>query len=90
MAALLAAAIALPAAAQESTDRNKALEEFSKEAEEAFRNLLESLKPGLEELLGRIDELTYYEAPEILPNGDIIIRRKKDAPPLSSDQSIDL
>ena len=41
--------------------------------------------PAMVELLGKIDDLSAYHPPEMLPNGDIIIRRKmpeeiEDAP----------
>ena len=37
---------------------------------------------ALIETLDRVDSLENYEKPEILPNGDIVIRRKPGAPPL--------
>lgn len=45
-----------------------------------FEQLFDELAPALEELEGFVLDLNAYEAPEILPNGDIIIRRKPDAP----------
>ena len=36
--------------------------------------------PAFATLLSQVDDLRYYQAPEILDNGDIIIRRKPDAP----------
>lgn len=36
--------------------------------------------PALSELLGQVDDFRHYDAPEFLPNGDIIIRRKPEAP----------
>lgn len=36
--------------------------------------------PAIENLLRVIDDFDNYMPPEILPNGDIIIRRKPDAP----------
>ncbi|NUB43960.1 AAA+ family ATPase [Fertoebacter nigrum] len=41
---------------------------------------LTELEPALRELMVMIGDLRNYEAPEKLPNGDIIIRRKPDAP----------
>lgn len=41
---------------------------------------LKDLQPKLLELLALVDDLTNYAAPERLENGDIIIRRKPDAP----------
>ncbi len=37
--------------------------------------------PALQELLSKVEDWSVYHPPEILPNGDIIIRRKQDAPP---------
>jgi len=36
---------------------------------------------ALAELYRQIDNIRYYQAPEILANGDILIRRRPDAPP---------
>jgi hypothetical protein len=36
--------------------------------------------PALTDLLNQVDDFRNYETPEFLPNGDIIIRRKPDAP----------
>jgi hypothetical protein len=43
---------------------------------------LKEMQPAARELLAMIGDLRHYEAPERLPNGDILIRRKADAPPL--------
>jgi len=67
--------------------------QLSEELDQLFRDLVEQLKPALDELLEtvevleNIDSIEYYERPEILPNGDIIIRRRDDAPPLPADDS---
>lgn len=42
---------------------------------------LRDLQPELQRLLDLIGDFRNYEAPERLPNGDIVIRRKADAPP---------
>ncbi len=36
--------------------------------------------PAFTEMLSQVDDFSNYSAPEFLPNGDIIIRRKPDAP----------
>ena len=36
--------------------------------------------PALTDLLSQVDDFRHYDAPEFLPNGDIIIRRRTDAP----------
>lgn len=61
---------------------------LSEELDQIFRDMIEHMKPALDELLEtlevleNIDSLEHYKRPEILPNGDIIIRRRDDAPPL--------
>lgn len=51
------------------------------ELEPALEMLASEMGPALMELIQTLDSVRYYEAPEILPNGDIIIRRSTDAPP---------
>ena len=41
---------------------------------------LKDLQPKMLELLALIDDLSNYQAPERLENGDILIRRKPGAP----------
>lgn len=41
---------------------------------------LKDLQPKMMELLALVDDLTNYQSPERLENGDILIRRKPDAP----------
>ncbi|MFE3838623.1 hypothetical protein [Pseudogemmobacter sonorensis] len=45
-------------------------------AVEELRPRFEALGPQLEELLRLVDDIGNYHAPERLPNGDILIRRK--------------
>jgi len=42
---------------------------------------LKDLQPRLLEFLALVDDLTNYQPPERLENGDILIRRKPGAPP---------
>ncbi len=51
------------------------------EIEPALRGLARQMGPALVEMMARIDDISHYEAPELLENGDIIIRRSPDAPP---------
>ena len=66
---------------------------LSERLDEVFRDLMEQMKPALDELLETlevlegIDSIEHYQRPEILPNGDIIIRRRENAPPLPHDDS---
>ncbi|MFN3662320.1 AAA+ family ATPase [Yoonia sp.] len=41
---------------------------------------LREMGPGLAAFLNRVDDVRHYQLPEFLPNGDIILRRKPDAP----------
>ena len=66
-------------------EMSPAIEEFGGLAEEfgpALRSFAEEMGPRLGEIFSRIDDWSAYEAPEILPNGDILIRRRADRPPL--------
>lgn len=46
-----------------------------------LRGLMSEMEPALRELQGALQELDAYHPPELLPNGDIIIRRKVPLPP---------
>ena len=41
-----------------------------------LRGLMAEIEPGLRELQERIGDLSAYHPPEVLPNGDILIRRR--------------
>lgn len=91
-----------PAVAQEPTepmpddmrDGMSLLEEGTKlflrglanEMEPALKELAENMEPALRELLGMIDDFDAYHLPEVLPNGDIIIRRKTPPAPSPEDE----
>ena len=53
------------------------LDEMQKGLGEAAR----TLGPKLSEMMALIDDLRHYQAPERLPNGDVILRRLPGAPP---------
>ncbi|NOD34665.1 MULTISPECIES: hypothetical protein [unclassified Ruegeria] len=42
----------------------------------AMQSFLQEMGPALAELAAQVKDWSAYEAPEILPNGDIIIRKK--------------
>lgn len=81
-----------PAWAQETAEDGPGLMERG--AELFLRGLMSEMEPGLREmeqalrlmepelraLMELVGDLRNYEAPERLPNGDILIRRKPDAP----------
>lgn len=54
-------------------------ESFRSEMEPALQDMADAIagaEPMLRDLLGMMGEVRNYHAPEILPNGDILIRRK--------------
>lgn len=90
-----ALAIATPAAAQDEGDVSEGLGLLGEGTRLIFEGLMEEMRPMIEEarpyfedevlpFLNRMgelmDDVTSYELPERLPNGDIIIRRSPDAP----------
>lgn len=57
------------------------LEGFAEKAGPALRSFVEEMGPALSDLAGKVEDWSVYEAPEMLPNGDILIRRKPDPAP---------
>lgn len=77
-----------PAVAQNDGTGNgmgEGLDLMERGARQLLEGLMEELEPRLKDLRERIGDLNAYEAPEILPNGDIIIRRKKPLDPELED-----
>jgi hypothetical protein len=56
------------------------LSELADQMRPALRDFAREMGPRLSALLDRVDDWNAYEAPDMLPNGDIIIRRKEDHP----------
>lgn len=52
---------------------------------EAMTQLGAEMGPAFTMLLSQIDDMRNYDAPEVLPNGDIIIRRRDGAPTYEPD-----
>ena len=46
----------------------------------SMQSFLTEMGPALAEIADKVEDWSRYEAPEILPNGDIIIRRKPEVP----------
>ncbi len=72
-----------------------ALEDLQGLAEEfgpALRDFTAQMGPALRGLLDEVEDWSVYEPPEMLENGDIIIRRKppEDAPQPDMDGQIEL
>ena len=53
-----------------------------------LRDFATEMGPVLVDLLKKVKDWSVYEVPEILPNGDIIIRRKPQTP--DDDGAVDL
>ena len=82
-----------PALAQEDNSLREGMDLLSEGTRLLLKGLMGEIEPALRELEGALQDLNAYHPPEVLPNGDIIIRRKtpKQAmPPLSEDGEIDL
>ncbi|MCC1480657.1 AAA+ family ATPase [Roseibaca sp. Y0-43] len=99
----LALCLALPVHAQDDPPAGEGLfnfmermlRDFMTEAEPQLRELergLNAITPEMERLMERMRDATQYYPPEVLPNGDILIRRRQpgeDAPDPSPDASPD-
>ncbi|WP_114283980.1 hypothetical protein [Candidatus Halocynthiibacter alkanivorans] len=85
---LLASLTVSPFSAQSQTesDPGSELEEGLELLSEGAQMMLRSLLKGADELVlkfeGKIIDLSLYQLPEILENGDIIIRRRQDLAPI--------
>ncbi len=51
----------------------------------ALQDFVTEMGPKLRSVLEEVEDWSVYAAPEILPNGDIIIRRKLDLPKVTPD-----
>ena len=71
---------------QEMEPAMEDLQGFAEEMGPAFRQFGEAMGPIMRDLFDKVDDITLYELPEVLPNGDIIIRRKPDAKPLEEGE----
>ena len=58
----------------------KDLDALSGSLEPALRSFTTEMAPFLSDLLQQVDDWSVYEVPEILPNGDIILRKKITLP----------
>ena len=52
------------------------LRDRAQEMEPALRQFVEEMGPSLRDLMVEIGDLSAFHAPEVLPNGDILLRRK--------------
>lgn len=98
LAAMLAAT---PLAAEEAGgDIGRGAEMLSDGARLLFQGLLNEVEPRMRDMAEALeawewdglslDDLSQYEAPEVLPNGDIIIRRKTPLVPQGAGPEVEL
>ncbi|RMD90330.1 MAG: AAA+ family ATPase [Alphaproteobacteria bacterium] len=81
-AALVAGLAIQPALAGEGAEEvDKGFDLLREATKLILRGLMKEMEPKLKELEEILQNLDAYEAPEILPNGDIIIRRKRPLEP---------
>lgn len=71
------------------------LEGLAQDIEPALRSFAEEMGPALRDLMEQVEDWSAYEPPVVLPNGDILLKRKQEAPRLDSlpppeDGEIDL
>lgn len=66
--------LATPVWAEEHQERGRDL--MSEALKLFMRGLMAEMEPAMEGMEGLLEDLSAYHPPEILPNGDIIIRRK--------------
>lgn len=56
------------------------LRELADQFGPAMQSFLQEMGPALADLAAQVQDWSAYEAPEMLPNGDIIIRKKPEPP----------
>ncbi|MGJ8603851.1 MAG: hypothetical protein ACSHXH_06950 [Marivita sp.] len=71
------------------------LEGLAQDLEPALRSFADEMGPALRDLMEQVDDWSAFEPPVVLPNGDILLRRKPDsaapdALPAPEDGEIDL
>lgn len=88
----LAATPVMAVAQEEQSDLGQGVELLNEGTRLILRGLLDQLEPmaeGWGQLVEMLNDFSLYEMPEMLPNGDIIIRRKVPLEP-GEDGEIDL
>jgi len=102
--AVCATMLALPVTAQSpdpdagsdsgtGSDLGQGMDLLSQGSRLLLRGLMAEIEPALRDLEGALQDMNAYQAPEILPNGDIIIRRKvprPTEPPVGEDGEVEL
>ena len=66
------------------------LQGFAEQAGPSMRSFLQEMGPAFAEVLSKVEDWTLYHPPEMLPNGDIILRKRvaPDAKPETTDPKV--
>ena len=75
---------------QEMQPALRDMEGLSEEREPALRGFVENMGPALGGLLEQVEDFSKYHPPEVLPNGDIILRRKSEAEVIAPEGEVNL
>jgi len=89
---LCAALAATPALAENDDSLREGMDLLSEGTRLLLKGLLGDIQPALRELEDALNDLNAFHPPEVLPNGDIIIRRKvpKMVTPPGEESEIEL
>lgn len=75
---------------QEMEPAMREMEGLSEKMEPALRGFVENMGPALGDLLEQVEDFSKYHPPEILPNGDIILRRRTPEETVSPEGEVEL
>ncbi|MEM9972867.1 MAG: hypothetical protein AAF771_01705 [Pseudomonadota bacterium] len=78
LAGVLAAGLAVTPAAAEEGEMREGLDLLGEGTRLLLEGLMAEMEPALKGFADTLRGIEGYHAPEVLPNGDIIIRRKRD------------
>ena len=78
--AVFICALAMPLSAKAEGEVERGADLVQEGMKLLMQGLMDEIGPALGDLKDQIVDWSLYEAPVILPNGDILIRRKPSAP----------
>ncbi|GAA6200590.1 hypothetical protein [Aquicoccus sp. SU-CL01552] len=70
---------------QEMAPAVEDLRGFAERMGPSMRSFFQEMGPALAEMMDEVQDWTLYYPPEMLPNGDILIRRRPDPDPAPED-----
>ena len=73
---------------QEMAPAMDEMAQLMEEAGPALQDFVSEMGPKLLTMLEEVEDWSAYEAPEVQPNGDIIIRRKPDLPEVTPEEQM--